>query len=118
MEWVLFCGTLIFFSILMWKFWIQEIDYFGKIAEFVNFEVKDNIDDVIDVDKGEEMYKNVSDSGFTDDENKFDENVEDYYTFTNVSRRIEEAMQDSFINFDYSQEDNKYCSMIIILVRK
>ena len=52
------------------------------------------------------MYKNVSDSGFTDDENKFDENVEDYYTFTNVSRRIEEAMQDSFINFDYSQEDN------------
>ena len=80
------------------------------MAEFVNFEFKDNIDDVIDVDKGEEMYKNVSDSGFTDDENKFDENIEDYYTFTNVSRSIEEAMQDSFINFDYSQEDNKYYS--------
>ena len=80
------------------------------MAEFVNFEaVEDNVDDVIDVDEGQEMYKNVSDGDFIDDENNFDENVEDYYAFTNVSRSVENAIQDSFINFGYSQEVNNYC---------
>ena len=80
------------------------------MAEFVNFEaVEDNVDDIIDVDEGEEAYKNVSDGDFIDDENNFDENVENYYAFTNVSRSTENAMQDSFINFDYSQEANNYC---------
>ena len=55
------------------------------------------------------MYKNISDGDFIDDEKNFDENVEDYYTFTNVSRSVEDAMQDSFIDFDYSQEANNYC---------
>ena len=51
------------------------------MAEIVNFgAVEDNVDDVIDVDKDEEVYENVSDGGFIDDENNFDENVEDYYT--------------------------------------
>ena len=59
------------------------------MADFVNFEaVKDNADDdVIDVDEeNEDVYKNVSDGDFIDDENKFDENVEDYYVFANVSK--------------------------------
>ena len=59
------------------------------MADFVNFEaVKDNADDdVIDVDEeNEDLYKNVSDGDFIDDENKFDENVEDYYAFANVSK--------------------------------
>ena len=59
------------------------------MADFVNFEaVKDNADDdVIDVDgENEDVYKNVSDGDFIDDENKFDENVEDYYAFANVSK--------------------------------
>ena len=92
----------------MSKSWIQEIYCFGKMAEFVNFEAaKDNVDDVID-EEGEEVYENVSDDHFVDDESDFDENVEDYYAFTNVSRSIKDAMQDSFINFDYSQQTNNY----------
>ena len=46
------------------------------------------------------------------DETQIDENIEDYYTFPNVSRSIEEAMQDSFIESDSSQshhEVNKFC---------
>ena len=40
------------------------------MAEFVNFEaVEDNVDDFIDVG---EVYVNVSDGGFIDDENDFD----------------------------------------------
>ena len=80
------------------------------MAEFVNFEAaEDNVDGVINVDEDKEVYKNVSDGDFIDDENKFDENVENYYAFTNVSRSVEDAMQDSFIDFDYSQETNNYC---------
>ena len=81
------------------------------MAEFVNFEaVEDNVDDVVDVDEGQEVYKNVSDGDFIDDENNFDVNVENYYAFTNVSRSVENATQDSFINFGYSQEANNYCT--------
>ena len=61
----------------MWKFWIQEINCFGKMAEFVNFEaVEDNFGHVINVDEDEEVYKSVSDGDFIDDENDFNENVE------------------------------------------
>ena len=80
------------------------------MAAFVNFEaVEDNADDVIDVDEDEEVYKNVSDGDLIDDENNFDENVEDYYAFTNISRGVKNAMQDYFTDFDYSQEANNYC---------
>ena len=43
------------------------------------------------------------------DENDFDENLENYYAFTNANRSVEDAMQDSFIHFDYSQEANNCC---------
>ena len=85
---------------------------FGKMADFVNFEaIEDNIDDsVVDLnEENEDVYEDVSDGNFIDDEKDFDVNVEDYYAFTNVSRCIEDAMQDSFIDFDYSQEANNYC---------
>ena len=79
------------------------------MADFVNFEpfTDSNIDE-IDVDE-QNMSVNVSDVDFIDDENNFDKNVEDYYAFTNVNRSVEDAMQDSFIDFDYSQEANNYC---------
>ena len=36
--------------------WIHEINGFSKMTEFVNFEaVEDNVNDVIDVNEGEEM---------------------------------------------------------------
>ena len=80
------------------------------MAEFVNFEtVEDNADNVINVDEGEEVYKNVSDGDFIGDKNNFNENVEDYYALTNVSRSVKDVMEDFFIDIDYSQETNNYC---------
>lgn len=74
------------------------------MTEFVNFEaVENNVHDITDVDECEEMYENLSDGDFIEDENNdFDENIEDYYAFTNVSRSVEDSMLSSFINFDYS----------------
>ena len=46
---------------------------------------------------------------FIDDENEFNKSVANYYAFTNVGRGVEDAMQDSFIDFDYSQEASNYC---------
>ena len=58
------------------KLCIQEIDCFGKMAEFINFEaVEDNVDDVFDVDEGEEVYENVSHCDFTYDEKNSDKDV-------------------------------------------
>ena len=78
------------------------------MADFVNFEAVDdsNIDEI---DDKQIISENVSDVDFIDDENDFDENLEDYYAFTNVSRSYEDPMQDSFIDFDWSQEANNYC---------
>ena len=80
------------------------------MAEYVNFgAVEENIDDdVIDVDESEEMHENVCYGDFMDDENVFDENIEDYYAFKNVSRSAKDAMQDSSIDFDYSQQAKNY----------
>ena len=90
------------------------------MTEFVNFEaVENNVHDITDVDECEEMYENLSDGDFIEDENNdFDENIEYYYAFTNVSRSVEDSMLSSFINFDYSQEANNYCLIITILVGK
>ena len=54
----------------------------------------------------------VSDNEFIDDKTQIDENIEDYYTLANVSRSIEDAMQDSFLESDSSEshhEVNNYC---------
>ena len=85
-----------------------EINCFSKMDEFINFEaVEDNMDEIDVVE--ENMIENVSDVNLIDDENNFDENIDDYYAFTNVNRSVEAAMQDYFIDFDYSQEANNYC---------
>ena len=55
------------------------------------------------------ISENVSDVDFIDDENDFDDNVEDCYAFTNVSRSYEDTMKDLFIYFNWSQEANDYC---------
>ena len=39
------------------------------------------------------MSENVSDNDFISDQNDFDESVEDYYAFTNVSRSYKDAMK-------------------------
>ena len=81
------------------------------MADFVNFEAaEDSTIDEIDVGDEQIISENVSDVDFIDYENDFAENVEDYYAFTNASRSYKDAMQDSFIDFDWSQEANNYCT--------
>ena len=76
----------------------------------INFEaVEDSDIDEIDVGDEQIISENVSDVDFIDDENDFDDNVEDYYAFANVSRSYEDTMQDLFIDFNWSQETNDYC---------
>ena len=79
------------------------------MIHFVNFEsAEDNVNDFID-EEGEKVYENVSNHDFINDENDFDEIVEGCYAFINVSRSVEDATQDSFIDYDYSWEVNNYC---------
>ena len=71
---------------------MQEINCFSKMADFVNFEaVEDrNIDEIYEIEDIEgNMFENVKDVELIFNENKFGENVEDYYAFTNVSRSVE-----------------------------
>ena len=79
------------------------------MADFVDFEAVDDNDNY-DNNAETELDANMNDVEFIDDENDFNESVETYYAFKNVNRRLEDAMQDSFIDFDYSQEANNYCS--------
>lgn len=85
-------GIFVVSSMSMWKFWLQEINF--EAAEDSNI-------DEIDATE-ENMFENISDVEFIDNQNDFDENVEVYYVFTNVNRGVEDAMQDSFIDYDFS----------------
>ena len=78
------------------------------MADFVDFEAVDDYDSY-DSNAETKLDANISDVEFINDKNDFNESVETYYAFTNVNRRLEDAMQDSFIEFDYSQEANNYC---------
>ena len=78
------------------------------MTDFLDFNaVKDsNVNEINDTEKN--LVENVTDVDYIDDENKFNGSVADYYAFTNVSRSVEDVMQDSFIDFDYSSEANNY----------
>ena len=78
------------------------------MANFVNFEAVDDNNNY-DSNAETELDANTSDVEFIDDENDFNESVETYYAFTNVNRCLEDALQDSFTDFGYSQESNNYC---------
>ena len=80
------------------------------MPDFINFEA---VEDDVDKEVGEcEPPQTVTDSKFIDDEIQIDENIEDYYAFTNVCRSVEDAKQDYFLETDSSEsqhEVNKYC---------
>ena len=78
------------------------------MAGFNDFEAADD-NDSYDSNAETKLDANISDVEFINDQNDFNESVETYYALTNVNRRLEDAMQDSFIDFDYSQEVNNYC---------
>ena len=94
------------------------INYFDKMTDFLDFEaVEDsNVNEIDDTE--DSLVENVYNVDFIDDENEFNESVADYYNFTNVSKSIEDAEQDSFIDFDYSQEANIYYQKIMIQIMK
>ena len=87
------------------------VRFFGKVADFINFET-DGIDGDAVIDKCDPVAQTVSQ--FFDDETQIDENIEDYYAFTNVCRGVRDARQDSFLKSDSSEsqqhEVNNYCN--------
>ena len=61
--------------------------------DFNDFEA--NVDDIVDNDNDEVQEPASGDSvidDFIDDETQIDDNLEDYFAFTNVSRSVEDAM--------------------------
>ena len=62
---------------------MQQINCFGKMADFVDFEATD-YDDNYDSNTEAETDANVSDIEFIDDENDFNET---YYAFTNIKQK-------------------------------
>ena len=51
----------------------------------------------------------MGDTEFIDD-TEYNESVENYYAFENVSREYDDTIGDSFAGFEFSQEPNNYCS--------
>ena len=75
------------------------------MAEYINFEAEaedDNEDEYVSDDN------NVSDN-FIDD-NDYDEPFEELYTFENVTRNTQDALNETLSYAFDSQEDNNYCS--------
>ena len=91
----------------MWRQSKLAINLFDKISDFVlsEAEVEDNgYNDMSIVRKERE-----SDREFTDDA-EYDEGVENYHAFDNVSRDYNDAINDSLSGFDFSQGAANYCS--------
>ena len=75
------------------------------MAEYINFEAEaedDNEDEYVSDDN------NVSDN-FIDD-NDYDEPFEELYTFENVTRNTQDALNETLSYAFDSQEANNYCS--------
>ena len=79
------------------------------MSEFVDFEAVDDDGESMTDENERRESATVSDNEFIDD-TEYNESVEDYYAFTNVSRDYSEAVEDSFSDFNYDQEPNNYCN--------
>ena len=81
--------------------------FIGNMADFVlsEAEVEDNVCDDVSV-VSEERESNRE---FIDDA-EYDESVENYRAFDNVSRDYNDAINDSLFGFDFSQEATDYYS--------
>ena len=62
-------------------FWALLVRFFGKMADFINFETDDVDGDAV-INKCDPVGQTVSQ--FIDDETQIDENIEDYCAFTFV----------------------------------
>ena len=79
----------------MQKFWNLLVRFFGRIANFINFEADDNNEGDVVIGECDPEAQTVSENEFIDDETQIDESIEDYYAVTNVCRSDKDAMQDS-----------------------
>ena len=77
MIWLIVPAILIDFYTSMWKVWPLLIIYFGRIADFINFEADENNDGDVVIDKCDPGAQTVSDNKFINDETEIDENIED-----------------------------------------
>ena len=80
------------------------------MADFLEFDATVDDNDNNDGYNSEVEDTNISDIDEFIDDTNYDESVEPYYAFTNVNRRLEDAVQDSFNDFDFSQEADNHCS--------
>lgn len=87
MEWQVVHGNLTVFCIIILRQLIQLINVFGKMSEFVCFEVDDDNDINLDDERVSEV-ETVNDTEFNDD-TEFNKGVEKYYAFANVSREYD-----------------------------
>ena len=76
------------------------------MTDLINFEA-DGVDDVDGDCIGNCEPQTVSNNEFVDDETQNDDNLEDYFAFTNVYRSVEDAMQDSFLKLHSSKSQLK-----------
>ena len=78
------------------------------MADFLLTEAVDEDTATTDVNDEGNIDITLSDEEFIDD-SVIEQDVTEYYGFTNVSKDYTEAVQDSFSDFDYDQEANNYC---------
>ena len=78
------------------------------MADFLLTEAVDEDTATTDVNDEGNIDMTLSDEEFIDD-SVIEQDVTEYYGFTNVSKDYTEAVQDSFSDFDYDQEANNYC---------
>ena len=87
------------------------VRFFRKMADFIDFKADDVDGNVID--KFDLAAQTVSNNEFIDGETQVAKNIENYCAFANVSRSVEDAMQDSLLEWDNSEsqhEMNNYCN--------
>ena len=81
----------------MWKFWTLLVRFFLVII-FINYEtVQNDVHHAITEVGKCEPAQTENDNEFIDDKTQIDENIKDYYAFANVSRSVEDGMQDLFL---------------------
>ena len=87
------------------------INWQGKVADFLLTEA-DVDEDGADTTMAEGNIVDkmtLSDEEFID-HSAIEQDVSEYYGFTNVLRQYDNAIQDSFSDFDFNQEANNYCN--------
>ena len=78
--------------------------------QFVCFEAAEDNDYVsLENESCEGETMSDTDVDFIDD-TEYNESVENFYAFENVSREYDVAIGDFFVGFDFSQEPSDYCS--------